>query len=657
MLPSLRDVVAIARRPLPARTGRALAALVAVVLAVTLGGAAAPVAASGKAAVAGAGTADWTMMMYVVGDTQNVAEVMVRNLNRLTSIPDADNVNIVALVDLPERTDSGAPQSEIRGVGQFTTAKLLQLEGGRWNEVRDLGEVSMGRPQTLSGFIAEAADRFPARKYGLTLFDHGGAYTGGYVDIGPPGTDDLPVAEIRAGMAAGMQAAGIPRFELLYHAACLMSSYETASALAPLATTMAGSEELMFSTPILPDGYVRMAQNASGAQVAAGLVDGYAEFLQQNSSRDSENLRALAAMSVVDADRIRAVDLALEAFARAAQSAPTEIAPEIARARARALEFIVAVDPEGPSMDLVDLGDFLRSLGPLPNDVAVARNAVYAAIRSAVTYQVTGAGTQQATGLNVFLPTRVDSVGTYLQDGIAPRGWGAFLSSFLGVVAASTDGDADAQFTEQAPRLELLPEGARLTASLRAGDGARAVSARTRVLADVNGFKDALTLVQPGYLGAGGADQVQGVWDYGAFVMTDGQARVPLTAVFRAQASGLIGSAFAAYTSPRGEEGQVTFRLLLSSEGDIKSISPSVVATNGSAAGIRLEPGGTLRPLMLVQTPSGFDTRTADVPIRIGESLRFGFDGLRPGTPFSLGLLVADVSDQRDISFATGRVP
>lgn len=657
MLPSLRDVVAIARRPLPTRAARGVAALVALTLAATLGGAAVPVAATTRTAVTGANTADWTMMVYAVGDTYNVAEAMVRNLNRLTSIPDADNANIVALVDLPERTDPGAPQSEVRGVGQFTTAKLLQLEGGRWNEIRDLGEISMGRPQTLSGFIAEAADRFPARKYGLTLFDHGGAYTGGYDDTGPPQADGLPLSEIRAGMAAGLQAAGIPRFELLFHAACLMSSYETVSALAPLAKTMAGSEELMFGTPILPDGYVRMAADATGEQVAAGLVDGYARFLEEISTQGNENLRALAAMSVVDADRVRALDLALEAFARAAQSRADEIAPAVARARARALEFIVAVTSEGSSMDLVDLGDFLRSLGPLPNDVTVARNAVYEAIRSAVTYQVNGTGTQQATGLNIFLPTRPAAVGTYLQDGIAPRGWGSFLSSFLGSVASATDGDADAQFVDAAPGLELLSDGARLTGRLRPGDGARAVGARTRVLADVAGFQNALTLVLPGYVGAGGPDQVQGVWSYDALVMNDGQTRAPLTAIFRAQSGGLVGSAFAEYTSPEGDRADVTFRVLLDSSGRITAISANAVTPDGSAAGLRMEPGGTLRPVMLVQTPAGFEERVAQIPVRTSDQLSFGFAGLRSGVPFSMGLIVDDVGDQRDFTFATGRVP
>lgn len=603
--------------------------------------------------------ADWTMMVYAVGDTEGVAEYMVRNLNRFTEIPDADNVNIVALVDLPERNDPGAPDSQIRGVGEFTTAKLLQLDNGRWNELRDLGEQSMGRPDVLARFIEESADHFPARKYGLTLFDHGGAYTGGYIDTGPPDSGDgLSIADMRAGMAAGMQAAGIPRFELLYHASCLMSSYETVSALAPLARSMAGSEEIMVSTPILPEGYAPMADNATGAQVGAALSEGYARFLTEElDPKSTDKARPLAAMSVIDGDRVRALDLALEAFARAAQTYAPEVAPGVARARASALEFVLAMSPDQPSWDLVDLGDFLRNLGPLPDEVSVARNAVYTALRSSVTHQVTGQATQQATGLNVFLPTQAQSVGDYLSDGIAPRGWGAFLSSFLGSVASAADGSPDAQFSDRRPALELLPKGARMTAQLRPGDGKRAVSARTQVFADIAGQQDALLVSGPGYLAAGAADQVQGVWNYEVLVLTDGKNTVPLSAIFKSQAGGLLGSAYATYTSPSGDQADVAFRVLLTSGGQIRGVSTSVVAPDGSAAGARFAPGGVLRPVLAVQTPNGIETLTLDRPVPIGPELHFDFRSLRSGLPFSIGLVVGDVADQRAGTFADGRVP
>ena len=318
---------------------------------------------------------------------------------------------------------------------------------------------------------------------------------------------------------------------------------------------------------------------------------------------------------------------------------------------------MIALDPDIGSLDLVDLGDFLRNLGPLPPEVTVARNAVYAAIRSAVSHQVTGQATQQATGLNVFLPTRANAAGSYLRDGTAPLGWGNFLASFLGSVSSATDRNPDAQFAATRPRLELLRTGARMTARLRPGNGASAVSARTQVQASLGGHPNALAVILPGYLGAGGPDQVQGVWSYDVLVISDGRTTVPLSAAFKPQAGGLVGSAYAVYTSPAGGSTQIAFRVLLDSAGRIRGISASAVAPDGSAAAVRLEPGGTMRPIIGVETPSGFDTRPANQAVVVGPRLGFRFARLAPRTPFAIGLVVSDVADQRDATFATGRVP
>ena len=83
-----------------------------------------------------------------------------------------------------------------------------------------------------------------------------------------------------------------------------------------------------------------------------------------------------------------------------------EIAPELARARSRSLEFVTGLlgEAEGGGFSVVDLGDFLRQIENVPDEVEVARDAVFAAIDAAVLHQVTRRATEQATGLNVFFP-------------------------------------------------------------------------------------------------------------------------------------------------------------------------------------------------------------------------------------------------------------
>src|SRR4051812_28106461 len=123
-------------------------------------------AAPAAAAPAAAAKTDWTLMIYDVADTMNIANDMIVNLARFADAPDMANVHVVAMVDLPEKNDPGYPAATLPGIAPFTTTKLLELDNGRWNEIGDYGEASMGRPDTLAAFIEEAADRYPADKYG-----------------------------------------------------------------------------------------------------------------------------------------------------------------------------------------------------------------------------------------------------------------------------------------------------------------------------------------------------------------------------------------------------------------------------------------------------------------------------------------------------------
>ena len=72
--------------------------------------------------------ADWTFMVYAVGDTDNVAEIMVQNLSQLAAVPDDAEVNVVLMVDLPTAPEGPPPTSTLPGVGEFDTAKLFVLE-------------------------------------------------------------------------------------------------------------------------------------------------------------------------------------------------------------------------------------------------------------------------------------------------------------------------------------------------------------------------------------------------------------------------------------------------------------------------------------------------------------------------------------------------
>ena len=644
------------------RAGRRLAALVATLAAAGTASLATGLGATSEAVAPAAdeGVADWTMMVYAVGDTASVPQLMVENLTEIAQLPDDPDVNVVVLLDLPERTDTDAPTSPVPGVGDFSTAKLLLLEDGRYNEISDLGEVSMGQPDVLARFIDEAADRYPAKHYGFTFFDHGGGNTGGYVDTGPPGTQELTVPEMREGLIMGMQKAGIDRFDVIDQAACLMANYETVSALAPLGKWLAGSEEIMIAHPLAPASFPPMGQGGSGEDVANGFVQGYVDLLDSIAVQPGgQAYRDLVAMSVVDGDAVANLDAALASFSQAAVANMPEITTAVARARAQALEFVAGFPGlEGESLDLVDLGDFMKHLTGVPDDVAVARDAVSAAVDRAVTLQATGQGTQQATGINVYLPANPRNVNqSVLNDGTEPQGWAEFVEAFV-QSAGSSQGDsgAGAQFvSSQAQILQADTSGIKIAAQLTDGSRANVTSAESYIFTELGGQPSALGLILPAYLDAGGPGQVQGVWNYAVTALTDGQTVAPATAVYQGQSGGLLGSFLAQYTAPNGGVSDIGVRVLLSGAGEIQSVS-IVDASTGSSSGVSLGVGGTLTPYVFVPSSGSYEQVLSTQSIQVSEDLAVDFVRLPGKTPFDMGVVVQDAAGNAATAFAAGRV-
>jgi Clostripain family len=649
------------------RTAAVAAGLAAGLAAVLVATAALAPSASGSpvlAAPADEPTAEWTFLIYGVLDTQNVADVLEQDLASLTGLPDVDDVNVVALVDMPEQNEPGYPSQPLPGLAPFTTAKLLVLDDGKWNEIRDLGEISMGRPDVLASFIDEAVDRFPAQKYGITLMDHGGGRYGGYWDSGEPGTRNLTIPDMRTGLLQGIQDSGIGRFDVLFHAACLMSNYETASALAPTAKVMAGSEELMFANPLVADGLTPLAEDADGEEVANSLVDAYGGYLDELAQEPGgQQIRDLAAMSVVDSDAMATLDAAMQSFADAAVAHMDEIAVPVARARADALEFVVGLqDSDDVPWDLVDLGDFLRHLTDVPDDVAVARDAAYTALQGAITHQLLGQGTQQATGLNVYLPTAESAAyaADYFAPGVAPQGWAEFVRAFLEVGTSQPSnepGGGVAFASQQATVVSADPSGIKIAGQLVSGDSSQVTESETQIYTRIGDRDGALGMVLPAYLDAGGEGQVQGVWDYSLTVLTDGQKQVAGTSVYQAQSGGLLGTLLAQYTSPEGDVSDVAIRLLLSSQGEIQSVQVVDVSNGGqSAGGVTLDVGGRLTPYVFALESGSFSRELSSQSIAVSEALEVAFSRLDTGTPFSMGVVVSDVAGNSDGAFLQEQV-
>lgn len=121
------------------------------------------------------GIAEWTFMVYQDSDN-NLESAGIEDFNEMEMAGSTDKVNIIVQFDRAQGYDTSN--------GDWTQAKRYYVLEDSDNdeivseELEDLGEVNMGDPQTLVDFVIWGIDNFPARRYALVLWNHGGAFWG-----------------------------------------------------------------------------------------------------------------------------------------------------------------------------------------------------------------------------------------------------------------------------------------------------------------------------------------------------------------------------------------------------------------------------------------------------------------------------------------------
>jgi hypothetical protein len=342
------------------------------------------------------GSADWTVLVYVMGDN-DLEPFAVQDLLEMSEVGTGDRVNIVALVDRhPDYPLEGDP------LGDFSDTRLLRIESGDLIDTADPGELNVGDPETLAAFIEGGITEYPAERYAVVLWNHGAGWPG----MGPDetdGNDILDLADIDAGFRAGLGAVGLDHVDLVGFDACLMASYEVASVMAEHADLMIASSEL---EPGHGWDYGSLsALEADPAttpeELGRHVIDGFAAQAAEAGTDEEITL------SLVDLAAMDALQAALGALADPMIADPTAAAPLLAKAQAGALKFAANPDPSIDSYH-VDLGQLAVLLGESDPALAEPAAAVGAVLDQMVLASTSGPATVGATGLSIYFPPFAD---------------------------------------------------------------------------------------------------------------------------------------------------------------------------------------------------------------------------------------------------------
>ena len=174
-----------------------------------------------------------TLMLYMCGsDLESEGGSATTDLNEIAYAEISENVNIIVETGGAAEWQNSMVPSDTNVRWQSTNEGLELLE--------DVGLRDMTDPESLSDFIRFCADEYPADRYMLVLWDHGGGTMGGYaVDQNFPDSECMSITEINSALAD----AGVI-FDFVGFDACLMATAETAFMLDQYADFMVASQRV-----------------------------------------------------------------------------------------------------------------------------------------------------------------------------------------------------------------------------------------------------------------------------------------------------------------------------------------------------------------------------------------------------------------------------
>jgi len=309
----------------------------------------------------------YTIMIYMNGsDLESDFGAATTDLvEMLESGLDSRNANVIILTGGTNRWQNEViPEND---------CVIWEMADGWLNEVTGIGLVSMGAPATLRDFIVYGMENYPAEKYGLILWDHGGGSIAGFGHDEKFADDSLTLADMRL----AFEEAGLRenKLEFLGFDACLMATIEMAVIAADYAHVLIASEDLEPG-----DGWDYVFLSAlnhnprmSGFALGEVIVDTFMDFFGPDSDE-------ILNLSVIDLAQVRPVMAEMgRLMALASSSMKTMEGPgfrDLALRRGVTKTFGEG-SPRDNYSDMVDIGDMALTLIDLfPNDAAALLNAI-----------------------------------------------------------------------------------------------------------------------------------------------------------------------------------------------------------------------------------------------------------------------------------------
>lgn len=398
-------------------------------------------------------------MVYMAGDN-NLSTAGDADLKEMRQVGSNDRVNVLV---------------EFDNAGNQGTRRICVTKDGIGEAVESLGETDSGSPEVLSNFISWAAENYPANRYALILWNHGGGWEPTEVDriarsVDSPGyngrelaersssplgrvlfrsslqeifslsgpteraicSDDgsghsLDTIELGKVIATGAETIGQP-FDLLGMDACLMSNLEVAYQLRDHVRYLVASEENEPGEGWPYESILgRLAADPAmaTADLASGIVADYIGWYREGE---------IVTQTAMDLSRLPTMTGPLDEFAGQLTIVMQDVYKDIWKAQRKATRFW--------HNTLWDLGHFCREFGQTSQVAGLgeAASSVWAALepgdeRFLVAEAHRGDKVQQCRGVTIYLVPPITEISRYYRelDFSRNHAWTAMLESYHAV--------------------------------------------------------------------------------------------------------------------------------------------------------------------------------------------------------------------------------
>ena len=244
-----------------------------------------------------------------------------------------------------------------------------------------------------------------------------------------------------------------------------------------------------------------------------------------------------------------------------------------------------------------------------------------------------------------------------LADGTEPPGWAAFVSAFVAAAGSGQAGSGGVGFVSgDAQVVQADASGIKIAGTLTDGARANVTRSETYVFTRL-GDQDGLALILPAYLDAGGAGQVQGVWDYSLTTLSDGTevdpGHGPVPGAVRRAARDLPGAVHLAVRERQRHRGAAAAQQP-GGDREREHGRHHHRVERGGAAGDRRPADAVRLPGELERLRRGRCPRSRS---RSATRSRSPSTGCRPTTPFEMAVIVGDAAGNTDAAGTSARVP